>query len=113
MQSDRFSAVKEIAVTYGGVAVLKGAGTLVSDGRQTWLCDRGNPGMAVGGMGDALSGIIGSLLGQGFPLVDAARAGVWLHGAAADQAVLRTGEAGLLPTDVIDELPGLLSATES
>ena len=73
VQADRFAAASALAERYGGVAVLKGAGTLVTCAEGTWLCDRGNPGMASGGMGDVLSGIVGGLLAQGLTPAEAAR----------------------------------------
>ena len=110
IQTDRFAAAREIVARYGGIVVLKGAGTLVWDGESMYLCDRGNPGMAVAGMGDALSGIIASLAGQGIRLAEAARYGVWIHGMAGDQAAEKNGQAGLLPTDVCALLPALMNS---
>lgn len=105
VEADRLQAVHGLAERYGGVVVLKGAGTLVATaGRgEAWLCDRGNPGMASGGMGDALTGVIASLLAQGEDPLTAARVGVWLHATAADRASL-DGERGLLAGDLIAEL---------
>ncbi|SEO59688.1 NAD(P)H-hydrate epimerase [Aquisalimonas asiatica] len=109
VQEDRFAAVHALGTHYGGVAVLKGAGTLVQGADQPpALCTDGNPGMASGGMGDVLSGIIGSLIAQGFSPVDAAEAGVCLHAAAADRAA-GAGERGLLATDLLVELRALLN----
>ena len=90
----------------GCVLVLKGAPTVVAapDGR-TWVNPTGNAGLASGGSGDVLSGVIGALLGQGVNPVDAARAGVFLHGYAADLGAARKGVAGLVPPDVIEALP--------
>jgi NAD(P)H-hydrate epimerase len=65
----------------------------------------GNPGMAAGGSGDVLTGIIASLAGQGMKLFDAASAGVYLHGLAGDKAAARLGEHGMLPRDIVEELP--------
>jgi NAD(P)H-hydrate epimerase len=88
--------------------VLKGAGTLVhAGGELPVICAAGNPGMAVAGMGDVLSGIAAALLAQGLPLSIAARAAVCLHAAAGDGAA-RAGERGRLARDLIAELPGLL-----
>ncbi len=105
VEGDRPAAVHALAERYGGVVVLKGVGTLVAAaGREeAWLCDRGNPGMASGGMGDALTGVIASLLAQGLDPFTAARVGVWLHATAADRASL-DGERGLLASDLIAEL---------
>ncbi len=113
VQADRPTAAREIAAKFGGVCVLKGAGTLVAcaDGAM-FLCDKGNPGMATAGMGDVLSGIIGSLLGQGLPIATAATAGVWLHSSAADAAVKNTGERSLLARDVIHYLTPIICDLE-
>lgn len=114
IQADRLAAARKIAAKFGGICVLKGAGTLVAcaDGA-VFLCDRGNPGMATAGMGDVLSGIIGSLLGQRLPAAAAATAGVWAHGRAADEAAQNTGERSLLARDVIHHLASVLKAVES
>lgn len=104
VQADRLAAALELQARYGGVCVLKGAGTLIChagvDGRRLERCDQGNPGMATGGMGDVLSGIIGALLAQHLGLADAARLGVCLHAAAADEAA-RDGERGMLACDLL------------
>ena len=100
IQSDRLNAVQELKERYGGVIVLKGAGTLVNDG-QLWLCNRGNPGMASGGMGDVLTGIISSQIAQRQTLSAAARYGVWIHATAADRAAAQDGQIGLLATDIL------------
>ena len=98
---DRFKAVRSIQQKYGGVCVLKGAGTLISDGEQVYVNTTGNPGMATGGMGDVLSGLIGSLLAQNYTLIEAAKSGVYLHGLAADKAAENKGERGLRASDVL------------
>ena len=89
------------------MAILKGNGSLIADGTRRWLCDYGNPGMASGGMGDVLSGVLGALLAQGHPPADAAAIGVSLHAAAADIAAL-DGERGLAATDLIPAMRDLL-----
>lgn len=105
IQADRLAAVQALQKRYGGVVVLKGAGTLVFDGKAPiHLSDFGNPGMASGGMGDVLAGIIGGLLAQHFSLLDAACLGVILHGMAADKATELDGERGLLATDLLPHL---------
>ncbi len=101
IQTDRYRSIGLLQKYYGGVMVLKGAGTLVSDGVKSWLCPLGNPGMATAGMGDVLSGIIGSLLAQGMDGAQAATTGVYLHAMAGDLAVRDEGEKGLLATDLI------------
>lgn len=100
VQQDRRHAIVALHERWGGTIVLKGAGTLVYDGRRLTLCPFGNPGMASGGMGDALTGIIAGLLGQLPSLGEAARTGVLLHALAADAAALDAGERGLLATDL-------------
>lgn len=103
IEADRFAAVIALAQRFGGVAVLKGAGTLISDGAQVYLCDRGNPGMASGGMGDVLTGVIAGLWAQGLNALDAACLGVDVHARAADNAAM-SGERGLLAGDVVAAL---------
>jgi len=99
IESDRFSAVTRLQQIFGGVVILKGAGTLICDGKQIYLANVGNPGMASGGMGDVLSGIIGGLLAQGLTLIQAAKFAVTLHGLSADLAA-EQGERGLLASDL-------------
>jgi hydroxyethylthiazole kinase-like uncharacterized protein yjeF len=101
VQQDRYAAVQTLQATYGGVAVLKGAGTLVQ-GPQAMpeVCTSGNPGMASAGMGDVLSGVCGGLLAQGLGLTDAALKGVLLHALAGDRAALQGGERGLVASDL-------------
>ncbi len=101
VEADRFAAVAALRRRFGGVCLLKGAGSLIADGQGIALCDAGNPGMATGGMGDLLTGIIAALLAQGLPPDRATRAGVCAHAAAADRAAARGGERGLLPGDVL------------
>ncbi|TXL01934.1 bifunctional ADP-dependent NAD(P)H-hydrate dehydratase/NAD(P)H-hydrate epimerase, partial [Methylococcaceae bacterium HT1] len=82
--------------------VLKGAGTLICAEDEVYVNTTGNPGMALGGMGDVLSGIIGSLLAQKHSLLEAAKLGVYLHGLAADNAAITIGgERGLRASDVL------------
>jgi NAD(P)H-hydrate epimerase len=102
VQYDRFAGVRALAARYGGTAVLKGAGTLVvSKGSPSvGVCALGNPGMASGGMGDILTGVIAGLLSQTGDLTAAARTGVWLHARAADKAS-EQGERGMLATDLL------------
>ena len=107
IQGDRFGAAAELRKRYGGVAVLKGAGTLVQ-GARTGLCALGNPGMAVGGMGDVLCGLIAGLMAQGLSPEDAARAGVAAHALAGDDCA-RKGERGLTPGDLVEGLRAQLN----
>jgi len=100
VQSDRLAAATALQQKYGGVAVLKGAGTVVVDpAGEAVICNEGNPGMASGGMGDVLTGVIASLLAQGYSLDKAARQGVCLHAHAADVAA-QDGQHGLLASDL-------------
>jgi NAD(P)H-hydrate epimerase len=103
VQADRFAAARAMADKFGGVCVLKGAGTLVcSAGDAVFdLCDAGNPGMASAGMGDVLTGVIAALLAQGLSARAAARLGVWLHARAGDEAAVAGGEIGLIASDLL------------
>jgi NAD(P)H-hydrate epimerase len=107
VQADRFGAVRALQRRYGGVAILKGYGSLIAGADEILLSDYGNPGMASGGMGDVLSGVIGSLLAQHLPILEAAALGVCLHGAAADIAAAG-GQRGLAASDLIPEMRALL-----
>lgn len=105
IQADREQAAREAARITGAVVVLKGAGTIVARHGETLSFNlTGNPGMATGGAGDVLAGVIGSLLAQGVPPLDAARTGVFAHGRAGDDAALRLSQTGLAACDLIDEL---------
>jgi ADP-dependent NAD(P)H-hydrate dehydratase len=96
---------------HGVVLVLKGHRTLVTDGVSCYENPTGNPGMATGGSGDVLTGVIAGLLAQGLPPFDAARLGVYLHGLAGDLSAQRIGPAGLLARDLLDDLPKALQRT--
>lgn len=109
VQGDRFTALAALAQRYGGVCVLKGAGTLVGAvGQLPWVCALGNPGMASGGMGDVLTGILAGLIAQGLKHLEAAHMGVSLHAAAADAAAAE-GERGLLASDLLPWLHRLVN----
>ena len=104
VESDRPAAVRALRARYGGVVVLKGAGTLVGGaGKTLWVCDRGNAGMASGGMGDVLTGIIAGLAAQLGDLERAACAGVLVHALAGDDAA-RRGERGLAAGDLLETM---------
>lgn len=111
VQADRPAAARRCARRFGCVAVLKGAGTLVAapDGRLVQN-PTGNPGLARGGSGDVLAGMLAALLAQGLPAFDAALCGVWLHGAAADLCARRTSQMTMLPHDILQDLGELLGA---
>lgn len=101
IEADRVTAARTLQQRFGGVCVLKGAGTLITSEQGVAFCTSGNPGMASGGMGDVLTGIITALLAQGLDNMTAAQIGVQIHADAADQAALQGGERGLLASDVI------------
>lgn len=113
IQADRFAAVQLLQQCYGGVALLKGNGTLVAGAPElpVILCVGGNPGMASGGMGDILSGVLGALLAQGYELRIAAQLGAVLHAQAADLAA-EAGERGLLATDLLPYLQHLVNPVQ-
>ncbi len=123
-KSRRPAAAEQLAQRLGCVVVLKGAGTVVTDGMQTWINTTGNVALATGGSGDVLTGVIAGLIGQffkphvgvtdstagpsqsaGLSLFECARLGVYLHGLAADRWADRHGDSGLLATDLLAELP--------
>ncbi|MDY6799394.1 MAG: NAD(P)H-hydrate dehydratase [Pseudomonadota bacterium] len=113
LEKDRLSAAGQLSGRTGSLVLLKGAGSVVSDGRDRWVVSGSNPGMATGGMGDVLSGIIGGLAGQVDGLLTAVLAGAALHLAAADYASRSKGYMGLLPMDVIEALPAVLARQEA
>lgn len=92
----------------GATILLKGHRTLTCGERENYVNFTGNPGLATGGSGDVLAGILVSLLGQGLPPAEAAALAAWLHGRAADLVARRIGEPGLLPSDLLKVLPRLL-----
>lgn len=109
VQVNRLASVKQLQEKYGGVSLLKGAGTLIASRHDVWLCPYGNPGMSVAGMGDVLSGVIGGLVAQGLDVNDAACLGVIVHSLAADNITARQGERGLLATQLLPEIRKLLN----
>ena len=110
VQKQRVSACREVARTARGVVVLKGAATLIADEEGRLRINRtGNPGLASGGTGDVLTGMIAGLLGQGLSPFDAAGVGVYLHGLAGDLAAAEKGEMGLIASDLLEKIP---AATE-
>lgn len=96
---------RRLAEQFGVVVVLKGHQSLVTDGRRSHQNETGNPGMATGGAGDVLTGVITALLGQGFAPFDAARLGVHVHGLAGDLACDELGEVSLIASDILEYLP--------
>ena len=110
VQQDRFKSATELQQCYGGVAVLKGAGTIVkSDDPVPGVCRAGNPGMATGGMGDVLTGVIGGLLAQGLDVFSAAEVGVFVHATAGDRAAAEQGERGMLASDLLLHLHNIVN----
>ena len=105
---DRMASAANFAREWNCIVLLKGHRTCISDGNTHYRNTTGNPGMAVGGSGDVLSGIIVSLLGQGIHPLEAAACGAWLHGAAGDLCAEEMGQYGMLPTDMLNVLPRLL-----
>ncbi len=108
LDSERSFAAQSLAKDLGVIVVLKGHETVITDGVQVYINPTGNPGMAVGGSGDVLAGMITSLLGQGLLPVHAAACGVWLHGAAGDICAREIGQYGMLPSDMLNVLPRLM-----
>jgi NAD(P)H-hydrate epimerase len=109
VQRDRVAALTELCERSGATVVLKGAGTLVGCGERMFENTTGNPGLATGGSGDVLAGLLGALLAQGIQPFDAARLAVHVHGKAGDRVVRRLGQCGLLASDlplaIAEELP--------
>jgi ADP-dependent NAD(P)H-hydrate dehydratase / NAD(P)H-hydrate epimerase len=110
IQADRFAAIHALQDKFGGFIVLKGSGTLILDpDNNVYLCNDGNPGMASGGMGDVLTGVLTGLVAQGLHLYQAATLGVCLHARAGDKAVAEEGERGLLASDLMPWLRRLVN----
>ncbi len=108
--ANRYAAVTALQNRYGGVCLLKGAGTLIADAESISVGTTGNPGMASGGMGDVLAGLIGGLLAQGLLLTEAAGLAVYVHGEAADAVAAQQGERGMLASDLLAELRRFLNS---
>lgn len=105
---DRMAAAAALVEELGCTVLLKGHETCITDGTDGYLNPTGNPGMAVGGSGDVLAGVITALLGAGLPPLEAAACGAWLHGAAGDRCAAELGQYGMLPTDMLSALPRLM-----
>ena len=103
--SNRYSAVKQLSEKGNCVALLKGSRTLITDGHDLYINATGNPGMATGGSGDVLTGIIAALMAQGLDPLKAAAAGAFVHGRAGDLAVRHKGVMGLIAGDLLESLP--------
>lgn len=114
VQRDRARIASEFAARFGVVVVLKGHRSVIAnvDGTVT-INETGNPGMASGGMGDVLAGMIAALIGQGIPVYDAACLGAHVHGAAGDLAAARVGGVGLIASDLADTIPDAIRAYQA
>ena len=112
IQTDRFAALESLTARYGGTVLLKGLGTLVRGEGGTALISDGNPGMATGGIGDVLTGVIAALHAQGLPGYQAAALGAMAHARAADRAAAADGERGLLATDLLAALRPVLNGND-
>ena len=114
VQKDRIEVARGFAKEYGVILVLKGSRSLIaSPGGEVFINPTGNPGMASGGTGDVLTGMIGGLLAQGLPALEAAKLGVYLHGLAGDYAAFLKGERGIAATDLVELAPVVLNALAS
>ncbi len=110
IQADRLQAVQALQTKFRGTVVLKGPGTLITEGHgHVARCSAGNPGMASGGMGDALSGVIGGIMAQGFEPYHSACMGVYVHSHAADLLAAQYGQRGLLAKDLIPVVRQLIN----
>lgn len=108
VQEQRAPRAQEFAAQHQVVLVLKGQGTVVTDGRQLWVNPTGNPGMATGGSGDVLTGLIAALVGQGLAAYTAAQLGAYVHGLAGDLAAKELGQTALIASDLLKYLPAAL-----
>jgi len=114
VQKDRIKAAVTLARKTGAIAVLKGARTVIADKKgNSWINPTGNPGMASGGSGDVLTGIISGLLVQRFSSLEAAKVGVYLHGYAADLAVQKKGKLSLIASDILEAIPEAIRRIKS
>ena len=107
-ETDRITGAMTLAQETGAVVLRKGHETVITDGKKTYVNRTGNAGMATGGSGDVLAGILAALLGQGIPTLEAAAAAAWLHGTAGDRAAGRLGQYAMGPLDLLEALPRLL-----
>lgn len=107
-ESERLDTAKNFAARNNVILLLKGNQTIITDGNIVYLNQAGNPGMAVGGSGDLLAGMITSLLGQGLSPLDATACAAWIHGTAGDICAAEIGQYGMLPSDMLHVIPRLL-----
>ncbi len=108
LEKGRIESAAEAARELKAIMVLKGHETVITDGQKHYINPTGNPGMAVGGSGDVLAGMIVALLGQKLPPLEAAACGAWLHGAAGDLCARELGQYSMLPSDMLQALPRLM-----
>ena len=108
LTEDRCQSAVEAAIHLECTMVLKGHKTVITDGKSCYVNNTGNPGMATGGSGDVLTGIIASLIGQRLDPLQAAACGAWLHGAAGDRCAQQIGQYGMLPQDMLQILPQII-----
>lgn len=109
VQANRLAAAEAISKKYGGICILKGAGTIVfKTNHDAYVCDKGNPGMATAGMGDVLSGVLGGLIAQQVPMFEAAKIAVFIHAMAGD-ITAQGGERGMMATDLMPCLQELVN----
>lgn len=106
--ADPMATASAFAAEYGCILVLKGHRTCITDGETGYRNPTGNPGMAVGGSGDVLAGMITGLIGQGIDPLEAAACGAWLHGAAGDLCAEEMGQYPMLPSDILDKILRLM-----
>lgn len=118
VQADRGAAARSLAQRYGSTVLLKGAGTVLDDGRERWLCAAGSGALATAGSGDTLAGLCGTLLGRGLPPLHAARVAAYVHGLAGELAggalpgVTASGLVSLIPRAIRESLGGARSARD-
>lgn len=110
VQTDRLAAAQMLAEKFSATVILKGSGTIIAHEGKLWVNPTGNPALASGGTGDVLAGLCGALLTQGWPILHAALAAVWVHGAAADLLVARgVGPVGVTASEIIDAARSVLN----
>jgi NAD(P)H-hydrate epimerase len=105
---ERVHTAVKAAKELGCILLLKGHETVITDGETVYINPTGNPGMATGGCGDVLAGVIGALVGQGLLPLEATAAAAWLHGRAGDLCAEAIGQYGMLPSDMLSKLPRLM-----
>ena len=105
---DRMLSAKQAAEELALILLLKGHQTVITDGNHTYLNPTGNPGMATGGSGDVLAGMITAFVGQGIPVLEATAVAAWLHGRAGDICAEELGQYAMLPSDMLEVLPRLM-----